>query len=474
MRSQFILLSLVILYFNLQSQELLVKRKIDKSKDISAYPLLSISSEKLYYLIIEKNKGTVLIFNESMEDEKEIAFQYDSGLFKEFQGSVKIDNQLFLYFMEIKHRKMLTLCIDLISGSTTMQQQTILGSKDRYLTSFSDNENMIILSSVKNKSILKCHLSAGNSLPRIIEFNFSNQYFYKSEFTANLDQLIKPSKTFAKIYQQIPTNIIEASYMTKAYLNDKKIFLTVDYLEEDTFVIILDLVDQSSEVKTFMHIDAYSRPDMKSNSFLHQNILYQINTDHSEVIFSLTDINSRENIKTFRISKTDSLNSNNYVVTKEREDGFYGKHTISFSKPKKVVRNISRLNPSIFVSSYSEDYIALIVGGYKHTKNSGGMLPNGSGGFVSYGGTYYTNQIQFLSFLKLPDYEQFADSNFITPYSRINSFAEKLEDTSIVENEPQRLSKVLISEKIFQFDNEMYFGYYEYRSSYFYLYKFPD
>lgn len=173
-----------------------------------------------------------------------------------------------------------------------------------------------------------------------------------------IDRKTQP-KTFNQILNENPIEKMDAgeynplfkvAAKSKLYTLPNRLILTLDQTFRKTQVFDINLENQEIKEKTFTKSVGEKNPK-SSNSYYHENKLYQINVNADELFFDIKDYESGESIKSFAVTKKDTIRFGNSPLLMQIED-----------RPPKQLKNTAK-----FLKALSSLDAGLSV--YKNQKN---------------------------------------------------------------------------------------------------------
>jgi len=169
------------------------------------------------------------------------------------------------------------------------------------LTHYQKDNNFYLLMKEKTKEALTAFIFK-NGIAQEKFLDFSSFKF--------IDRKTQP-KTFSQILNENPIEkmdsgeynlLYKVSAKSKLYTLPNRLILTLDQSFRKTQLFDIDLDSLKIKEKTFMKPVGEKNPKT-SNSFYHENKLYQINVNADELLFDIKDYESGESVKTFAVSK---------------------------------------------------------------------------------------------------------------------------------------------------------------------------
>jgi hypothetical protein len=359
--------------------------------------------------IVDENKNQTAVF--FMDSKKINAFLYDNNFkqidsittirpeskYAEILGYTVNEDNYNIFFSKLSKKEIL---VKTFNFSTKKESEDVIYlnfDTDVYLQSISYKNKFYILSINKNSSIFNIYDFEGNKLLKANELDFSSYTFSNKNANKVLYDIfdretktnaLDPSKLILKkINTDCSTALDIASEKSKIYVYDNKFYLTFDNNNVSTNVITIDLKDYKHEFNT------YYQPQMenndtktKSNSFLANNLLFQLNTTKEEMCISISDIKSKTLYKDYRFKKNEEVSFKNTPLIKE--GSMYQFNFSSNNLKKKELDDTEQFlnkvgNGDVAITVYSlKNQYVLTIGGTKETvKGSFGVGFGNMGGF---------------------------------------------------------------------------------------------
>ncbi|WP_047777103.1 hypothetical protein, partial [Flavobacterium sp. ABG] len=135
------------------------------------------------------------------------------------------------------------------------------------------------------------------------------------------------SRTFNQILTENPIEKMESGEYnplfktvskTKLYLLPQRLILTLDQNVTNTQLFNINLTSLDIKEKNFLQPPA-KKWARSSNSFYHENKLYQINTTEDEFLFDIKDLDSEQVLKSIVVSKNDTIRFKNSPLLIQRD-----------------------------------------------------------------------------------------------------------------------------------------------------------
>ena len=247
----------------------------------------------------------------------------------------------------------------------------------------------------------------------------------------------------------------------KRYLDEKQFIITFD-LKGQTTVFSINLDDFSINKKLFPHEKFADKAE--SNSYLHQNILYQVTANSDTLSLSAIDFKTNKIINSYQASSKKEIDFKNSPLLLQSENG----KTRELKKTSKLLSKID--SGKIGLSIYSTpNYNLFTIGGVRDVPSGGGML---LGVGLAFGTVMGGTSVDIGGFVD--DFRQqsiFFESYFDSNFKHTNApfrplYADALGDF-LNQNRP-------FIQNIVPFHNYVILNYYDSKTEEFVMRKFED
>lgn len=233
------------------------------------------------------------------------------------------------YYLEDKTYKMLSFKFPALSQSV--------------ITTFQKNNLFYILTKDKVQPILIAYIFK-NGVVEEKAFDFSGFTFQnrKTQFLTFND--IVKENPIEKIESDDYNPLYKSAQRSKVYMLDNHIVLSLDYNPKKTQVFDMNLENHDLIEKNFDQSETQS-PKKSSNSFLYQDKIYQINATQDELIFDVKNYNSGEILKSFKVTKNDTIRFKSSPLLMQGET----ERTREIKKTSKFLQRLSYLDIGLSV-----------------------------------------------------------------------------------------------------------------------------
>lgn len=211
--------------------------------------------------------------------------------------------------------------------------------------------------------------------PKLILYVFKNGIVEEkvldfSSFTF-IDRKTKP-KTFNEILAENPIEKMEPGEYnplsatiskTKMYILSDRIILTLDQTLQKTQLFDINLSNLEIKKKDFVQ-PTPKKAARSSNSYYHENKLYQINANEDELLFDIKDLDSQQVLKSIAVSKNDTILFKNSPLLIQRNN--YSPKELK--NTAKFLQHLSGLDMGISVFKNKKN-LFITIGGISKTTN---------------------------------------------------------------------------------------------------------
>ncbi|WDF63365.1 hypothetical protein [Flavobacterium sp. KACC 22763] len=228
------------------------------------------------------------------------------------------DGNPTLYWFS-KEEKTIILIKYYLENKTSRALKFQIPFDENYLiTQYQKDNNFYLLMQSKTKQALTAFVfKNGMAEERFLDF---------SSFKF-IDRKTQP-RTFNQILNENPIEkmdsgeynpLYKVSAKSKIYTLPNRLILTLDQSFRKTQLFDINLESQEIIEKTFMKPVGDKNPK-SSNSYYHENKLYQINVNADELLFDIKNYESGESIKSFAVTKKDTIRFANSPLLMQIED----------------------------------------------------------------------------------------------------------------------------------------------------------
>jgi hypothetical protein len=261
----------------------------------------------LFVFASDKENLTILKYNSALFLSNQYALPRPDINYKQIAGySFNSEGNPTIYWSSQDLKKILAVQYDLNSKSTTSiinyDQQLF---NQTLITQFQENNTFYILAKKEFEEKLVLYVfKNGAKEEKTLDFT-------SFKFKNSKNQAIK----FSQILEALPVEKIETSQFnplfkgtqkTKLYVLKNRLLLTFDHNYNETQTFEIDLSTFEIQEKNFPKTSNKEYVSL-SNSYYHENKIYQLKVNAEELLFEIKDYKTAETIKSFLVSKTDTI-----------------------------------------------------------------------------------------------------------------------------------------------------------------------
>ncbi|WP_432672182.1 hypothetical protein [Flavobacterium sp. SM2513] len=403
MKKTLFLLLLVSAIGTTSAQTILNRFPIELKKSSAYFQILNAENQQhdYYAFIADKEKNTVLKYNSALFFTDSISIPRPSKKFEFMAGTAFSEEGCPTLFWSTKaYESIKAIHFDLKTRDVSEINYENNLDKEVVVDVFSKNNSLHIVS-VTNENQLKFTVFSTDGKREYLTSLSSNATAIEQSSIDNFTQLILENG-ITNIDPKMFTPLYVGVAKVKRYLNENQFVLTFDFKEQTT-VFTINLNDFAVDKKLF----PYERlqEEAQSNSYLHQNVLYQLTANSEALSLAAIDFDSQNKIGSYQANSKEEIDFKNSPLLLQSDNG-------KRRELKKTKRLLSKIDYGhIGLSVYSTpNYNLFTIGGVREVASGGnialglGMVLGGAiaGSTVveigDFGGSANTQSIYFESF----------------------------------------------------------------------------
>jgi hypothetical protein len=447
------------------SQTLLSSHPLELKKSSANHQILNAvnNQKQVFVFASDKENLTVLKYNQALFFKDSLSVPRPEKSYEFMAGfSFEENGNPYLYWSSEDYKKIEAVYFDFENKRTVDTYYQIPFKEETILNAYSENNSFYILSQIQKEDKLKLYCFSKGKLEENI-LDFSSYKF--------MDESGK-SKTFGELLEQNPIEKIDTKSLnplfygtakTKLYVLDNKMILTFDSPTR-TQALEIDLSTFSISEKIIPQ-QTLTKGTGKSNSYFHQNKLYQLKTSEEELIIASIDFKSGELIKSYSVTQNDAITFKNSPLYSQTgtQQGRELKNT------KKFLQKLD--NSEIGLSVYkTPDAIMITAGGIKNVGSTGGILLGITAGVAmvaagndasSFGELFDVQNLQSIYFEGLFD-ENFQHKKIEQQGLAVDYISQFIDENNVS------------LESVFPYNDYFIMGYYDSKAKEYVMRKFED
>jgi hypothetical protein len=472
---KFILILSLVNFSNDFAQEIVSSFALKlESKDCEVYKIIDTKKANENYFFINDN-NTIKALKVTNKIQFSNSFYYnitENDDFKNILGHNKTSENPRLFWTTSNKNKIISQVYDFNSIKVISKTYILDNKNEDFLQSFSSDNYFYILNVVKNTNALKLYVFDNEGKLEEKIFDLSKFYFLSSKeeketilYNLLKEDFINSQKPFylEKMTNDQNNNIPETSRKRKSYfINDNKIIITLDNNIEYTHLISLNLKDFTAESKMISNpaVPYTKRSDVNSNSYLIDNLIFQIKSSASKLYMTVKSLDDVE-LANFSADVINPIKFNNTLFFKLQFDS---KNVEILNHTEEFLEKMALLNIGISVRKMTDKYY-FTFGSVTPQMENDAMIAYGGGaigGIIAASTTIAMRELTG-SFRNLNPYSKrnayftsgILNSNFTHNEDALPTFAiDKIRD--FYEKSPN-----LNTATVFKKDNLCYFGFYD-------------
>ncbi|TVZ16464.1 hypothetical protein [Maribacter sp. MAR_2009_72] len=389
MHIKFSLLLIVLFFSNkiLAQQEIAKITEVYKNRIIipdEVLPLVDEEHNRFALLLLRGRDIDGYLFNSKNEIEGKLSLQGKARAYKQILGKTILENQDFVVFLTNKNRrKFASSSFSFATNSITFHEIDIDLGAEKIVQTAEYNNKFHILTIVPNTSIIHIYRFENDKDFTIHDIDFSNHSFLnRKQKIKNLYDMITVNSGFygldksldlVRIKQDDPITLEIACNPTKIYQNENYITITMDSNHDVTQLLDIDLKSLTGNANSFhQSMVNWSYKDKNSNSFVDEDILYQIESTRRVLHLRALNFRNGKFINEHSAHENENIKFKNSSIV--QTGGTFDNHR-TFEDTGVLLRKMNRGKIGIAVQNKGENKHISYGGVIERNANSGMVLP---------------------------------------------------------------------------------------------------
>jgi hypothetical protein len=331
-------------------------RQVLNAENTTTHDVFVFASDKETVTILKYNSA-LFLSNQYTQSRPDLAYKLLAGYSFNEQGNPT------LYWSSEDLKKIMAVHYDLNAKTTAIYNYYFSFSNESIVTQFQENNCFYILSEKDLEQKLVLYIfKNGKKEEKILDFS-SFKFQNRNTKPLTLTQILEVCPI-----EKIETNqfnpLFKGTQKTKLYVLKNRLLLTLDHNYNETQVFDIDLTTFEIKEKKFQQPATKNKMGL-ANSFYHENKIHQLNSNEDELLFEIKDYKSNEIIKSFQVSKTDTISFKNSPLYIQ----------IDGQKPREIKNTAKFLQRLLFLNTGLTVYktpktILVTLGGTSNTNTS--------------------------------------------------------------------------------------------------------
>ncbi|HEY1196709.1 hypothetical protein [Flavobacterium sp.] len=364
MFKKYIFLGLIFCGIHSFSQEIINTIPVETHQNSRFFQVLNDSNKQTTLFAINDNENLIkaIQLDEKMQVINSASTEKADKSYPSIIGSIASDNITALLFSSNK-KKILFQSFDLKNNKITDKTFNLEFKDEVYLQDYSVGNKFVMLSIVKKSNIFKLYVfdESGNLEIKDIDLSGVKFYHRTNLYDTFLEDFMPYEGQFslAKITPETITTPTIAGKKRKSYILGNQIVISFDSNQNYTQLIYIDLNTYMVTSKNFLQppFKNFSTTDVKYNSFLIKDQLYQGKMSSKKMYLAIKDLNNNL-IKEYILEKDseiDFINSPKNRTVNKSSTAFFRNFIFSNQSPLSISCYDINDNTLTTISSVSQN-----------------------------------------------------------------------------------------------------------------------
>lgn len=367
------------------AQTLLATHPLELKKATSNHQIVNAVNDQnqVFVFASDKEKLKVLKYNNALFFKDSLSVNRPDKNYTAMVGFSFEDNgNPYLYWSSDDYTKIQSHYFDFNNRTSVTASHQLSLKNESIISVFSENNSFYILSLPQKEDKLKFYcFNKGQLDEKIIDFS-SYKFMDEKGKSSTFSSLIKENG-IEKIDTRSSNPLFQSVPKIKFYITGKQMMLTIDSSSR-TQLFNIDLTTFAVNEKTIPSLTLKGSGG-QSNSYFHDNKLYQIRANGEELAIAAVDIATGEELKKYTAGSKDSISFRNSPLYSQtgNQSGQELKNT------KKFFNKLS--NSSLGITVYKTPASLMVTaGGIRDVSSGGGILLGITAGVaMAISGSYY-------------------------------------------------------------------------------------
>ena len=338
-------------------------------------------------------------FNAAFENEGRLLSRQLHNKYKVPLGGTLKQKKYSLFYTNSSKSKFAGITFDFESRWSNTFEIDLNLKKEIYLTRFLYQNTFYIVTSTYRENFLYIYAfdNFGTYKKRTIDLS-KYEFYGASEYPTRLKSALALDyhnanhlTNIISVQNDIPYSLDSMVSLIKLYIIGDSLHLATDINRDFTQIISYNLQNGSTSYDKINHV--VLEQESLRNSYLLDKLLFQISVNQNEMVFQVTDLNSKKVLKKHHITKDEELYLANGPI---RQRGGRYKQYRELEKTSQFLRKLGNGNPAIHVNESNGQYV-VNIGSVDEVKDGViGVLAylNPYGAFAAFGAlTLYVNPV---------------------------------------------------------------------------------
>ncbi|MGL2987901.1 hypothetical protein ACSVH5_09915 [Flavobacterium sp. RSSA_27] len=334
-------------------------------------------NDNVFVFATDKEKTTILkyspflFFKDSMVTKRpDIGYKLMAGY------SFGQDENPTVYWADSNFKNIVAVHYDLVAKKTTTNFLQLPLQRETVLHTFNENNNFYILTKkITTEALVLYIFKDGKKTQYLLDFS-GFEFVNRKKETINLSTILAVLP-LEKIETRAYNPLFKATSKSKFYVRENDILFTFDHNINETQLFQLDfktlqLVERSIPQFSLKRLNGLS------NSYYHENKIYQVAANDEELHFGCKDFETDAVIKEFSVTKNDTITFKNSPLYAQ----VMNQRPKEIKTTAKFLKQLSATDLGVTVYKTNKNLFLTIGGDVEVEQFSPGFTPN-LGDFLS-------------------------------------------------------------------------------------------
>lgn len=334
-------------------------------------------NDNVFVFATDKEKTTILkyspflFFKDSMVTKRpDIGYKLMAGY------SFGTDENPTLYWVDQAFRNMIAVHYDLLEKKTSATYFQFPSQRETVLHVFNENNSFYVITKKKDADALVLHIFKDSKKTQFL-LDFSGFEFVNSKKEVISLSMILSVLPLEKIETRAYNPLFKATSKSKFYVRKNDILFTFDHNINETQLFQLDFKSLKLVERSIPQFPL-KRLNGLSNSYYHENKIYQVTANDEELHFGYKDFETDVLIKEFSATKNDTITFKNSPLFTQ----VVNQRPKAVKTTAKFLKQLSATDLGVSVYKTPKNLLLTIGGNQEIEQLSTGFAPNG-GDFVT-------------------------------------------------------------------------------------------
>jgi hypothetical protein len=460
-------------------QEVILDFKCEQKSRSLKKQTFSISdglNNNLAIFIKEKKQVQAYLFDKHFKAISQFNFSFSKKRkYVNVLGTKVIENNYSLFYSNDNYNSFCLFTANFDLKTTSLTEFDIDLSEERYLKTISHNNKVYVLTTSLHNDIIIRELNDNYELVLIKThaLQLHKKHKLNSKATFGLTSLDSNKKSnVLEIDNRIPNSIERVSEDNKIYKQGDNLYLTFDDRTDSTLMFIINLNDFTIQRKAFVYPVGKLDDFKRSNSFVLNDMLFQIATSKKEMKIVAKTLED-STLKCYYFHKEQPIDIKNSTIVQEGQTALPFVTKREFDETSKFLRKVSSGN--LGISGYKKNnHYYLTIGGCKEISNGVPMMSTSTPSYSVQNNTvvfqeninpvysgyssYTTTKSTYFNTTFDLDFNYVKNKGELNIFQKIKTYSDSL--------------KYVSNEDVFYHNKNLYFSYFNMKEGRYKLIKF--